>query len=323
VESCNNLKVIVVGLGSIGMRHARNLKELNVGEILGVDIDISRHKKFTKEIGSKVFDNLIDGLRNKPDLSIIASPNRFHIEQAQICANSNCHLFIEKPLGISQDGVEKLIKTVNKKNLFAHVGSNWKFHKSFQTMKELLDKGKIGQVTGAQVIAGQWLPDWHPWEDYRQGYSARKDLGGGIVFDNHEFDYITWLLGPVEKMEGFSSQSGALEINTEDVACACLKMKSGALITVHIDYIQRKSERRYHISGAEGTIKWDISKDVVEIFNADEKSSQFIKAPIKNLNKMYIDQMCHVLAGAMGTETPVTPLKAAQRVLSLQLDLIS
>ena len=321
MKQFKQLKVIVIGLGSIGMRHARNLKQLNAGDIIGVDIDPSRNAEFSREIGGLTYDNLSDALTVNPDLSIISSPNKFHIAQAQMCAESGINLFIEKPLGVTLDGVDKLLKTVIEKELFAHVGSNWKFHKSFQFIKKLVDENKIGKITGAQILAGQWLPDWHPWEDYRQGYSARKDLGGGIVLDNHEFDCITWLLGPVEKIVGFTEISGALEINTEDVACACLKMKSGALVTLHVDYIQRKAERRYHISGTAGTIKWDVSSDAVELFTNDQKSPKVIKTSNSEINQMYMDQMCHVLKGVVGICAPLTPILIAKDILSLQMNL--
>ena len=313
------MKVIIAGLGSIGQRHARNLCHLGVTSLLGVDPDEKRQQFFAKEFDADTFSDVSEAASKGAELAVIASPNRFHIEQALICAKANCHLFIEKPLGTSLEDVDELIKLIESKKLFAHVGSNWKFQIAFRKMRELIEKGCLGSVTGVQVLAGQWLPDWHPHEDYRQGYSARRDLGGGIVLDSHEIDCITWLLGDVTDIQGFSARSGRLEVETEDVACASLRMASGALGTVHIDYIQRKPARRYTISGDGGSLEWDLYSESVKLHQAGVDQVEVIPTPLGDVNGMYVEQMRHVLDGLAGKTAPVTSLKSARRTLELQL----
>ncbi len=315
------MKALVAGLGSIGMRHARNMKALGIETIAGMDPDPARRDRFSGEIGGATFAALEDALGDAPDIAVIASPSRYHIEQARQCAAALCHLLIEKPLGVSADGVDDLAEAVRAGGLFAHVGSNWKFHLAFQTMKSLLDDGAVGRVTGAQVLAGQWLPDWHPDEDYRTGYSARTDLGGGVVLDSHELDCLTWLLGPAVEIVGMVARSGALEIETEDVAAACLRFESGALATLQVDYIQRDARRRYHICGDGGTVEWDVRLGQVTSFRADSGETVTVDTPLDDVNAMYVAQMRHVLDGAAGRTPPVTPIAAAARVLELQLAL--
>ena len=162
------MRIMIVGLGSIGMRHARNFKSLGVDHLIGCDLLEERRQKFASEISGEIVSTLEKGLRKKPELVVIASPNRFHLEQAEASARNGCHLFIEKPVSHTLDGLDDLLALVEEKSLFAHVGSNWKFHPAFKTMKKIINEGSLGKITGAQVIAGQWLPDWHPWEDYRQ-----------------------------------------------------------------------------------------------------------------------------------------------------------
>ncbi|HDL01339.1 MAG TPA: Gfo/Idh/MocA family oxidoreductase, partial [candidate division Zixibacteria bacterium] len=223
------MKILVVGLGSIGMRHARNFKTLGVEQLIGCDLLEERRQKFSSEINGDIVSTLEKGLYKKPDLVVVASPNRFHLEQAKTSARNGCHLFIEKPVSHTLEGLDDLITLVDEKSLFAHIGSKWKFHPAFKTMKKIINEGSLGKITGAQVIAGQWLPDWHPWEDYRNMYSAKKDQAGGIVLDSHEFDYLTWLLGPISKVSGYTAHTGALDIETEDIAVACMQFESGVL----------------------------------------------------------------------------------------------
>ena len=315
------MKALVLGLGSIGTRHARNLKSLGVTDVAGMDPAAERRDSFTAEFSAPAYVSLEAALEQPPDLAIVASPNRFHMPQALACARLGIPLLIEKPLSHSRDGVEELAQEAAKRRLFVHVGSNWKFHPAFQTMKRLLEQGDIGRPVGAQVLAGQWLPDWHPWEDYRKGYSARRDLGGGVMLDAHEFDYLTWLLGPVTSIAGFAVRTGALEIETDDVASVSLKFASGALATMQLDYIQREPRRRYHITGTEGTIEWNLQYGRVDLIRAADKTTQSFAVPLGDVNEMYVKQTRHVLDAIAQGLPPVTSLAQAAAVLELQLGL--
>lgn len=314
------MKAVIAGLGSIGMRHARNLRTLGVTDLIGFDPDADRQSRFTAELGGEAIGDFSQALDLSPELAVIASPNRFHVEQAHAAAEKGCHLFVEKPLGTSLEGIDRLKAVVNEKGLFAHVGSNFKFHPALRRMRGLIDSGALGRTTSAQILAGQWLPAWHPWEDYRKGYSARSDLGGGIVFDTHEFDYLTWLLGPAAEVCGFATNSGALEIDTEDVAGACILLESGVIATVQVDYIQRDYRRRYHVSGDQGTVEWDFASGILTSYSAESEHKEVIDVG-EDVNLMYLRQAEHVLDGVANGVEPVTSLDQAAHVLDLQLRL--
>ena len=315
------MQILIVGLGSIGRRHARNFKSLGITNIIGFDPSEERRNQFKHETELEVSNDFDVAIQGQPDLTVIASPSRFHLGQALLAAKAGSHLFIEKPLAVSLDGIDELEKVINNKNLFVHVGSNWKFHPAFLTMKRILDENQLGQVTGAQIIGGQWLPDWHPWEDYRNMYSSQQVLGGGVVFDSHEFDYLTWLLGPVKDVQGMTSKTGVLDIDTEDVAVACLRLANNVLATIHIDYIQREYRRRLHVSGSLGTMEWDFSTGKIVLYKAEDKSHDILSVHLDDLNEMYIEQARHILRGVTEGIEPVTPLSSASDVLKILLKL--
>ncbi|MCF6328078.1 MAG: Gfo/Idh/MocA family oxidoreductase [Devosiaceae bacterium] len=187
-------------------------------------------------------------------------------------------------------------------------------------MKQWIDEGRIGKITGAQVIAGQWLPDWHPWEDFTKSYSARKDLGGGVIFDTHELDYLTWLLGPVQTFVGLNGHSTALPIETEDVAASLLRFRSGAIATLLTDYIQRVSRRSYHISGDQGTIEWDIHGGEVVLHLPKKPRAEVFDAHVEDLNQMYLEQSKTVLEAIRYGRPPVTPVSHMLKILKMQID---
>ena len=293
---------------------------MGFNQIIGVDPNEDARKLFNNEIGAESYQSL-ESISNKifPKLSIICSPSIFHINDAIFCAKNGSHLMIEKPLSINMKGLDVLKEITNRENLYVHIGSNFKFYPSFAHIKKILDQGEIGRILSAQVLAGQWLPDWHPNEDYRNGYSARKDLGGGIISDTHEFDYITWLLGPVYEVKGLSNKSGVLDIETEDVAAACIKFNSGAICTIQVDYIQRDYKRRYTISGDKGTIEWDFVSNTLSLYKAKNSKTTNIPFEDEPINQMYIRQMEHVIESVNKGTQAVTPLEQGIETLRIQL----
>ena len=129
---------------------------------------------------------------------VITTPTASHLSLALEAAEHGCHLFIEKPLAHAWQGVDRLVDLVEHGRLVTLVGCNLRFHPGLRAVKNLLAEKAVGRVIAVRAEVGQYLPDWHPEEDYRKNYSARRALGGGIVLDAiHEIDYVRWLLGEV------------------------------------------------------------------------------------------------------------------------------
>lgn len=312
------MNILIVGLGSIGRRHARCFRTAGAGSISGYDPSADRRAQFAEEIGGATFDSEDAAYAAKPDLAVICSPNILHPEQAIRAILHGCAVFVEKPLASDLAAADMLARAVQKRGAWLHMGSNWKFHGAFRTMKSWLGEGRIGRVTGASVIAGGWLPDWHPYEDYRRMYAARADLGGGTVLDTHELDMLTWLLGPAESLAGFTAHTGSLEIETEDVAACALRLRSGALATLLADYIQRIPRRRYHISGDAGTIEWDLQDRAVRLHLPGRPDAEVVSLP-EEINDMYVAQAAHILEALRTGAPPVTGIDQALSVLRLQM----
>ena len=315
------MRFLVVGCGSIGKRHISNLKALKVGDIIAHDAQPERCREAQREYGVEAHAKLEDALAQKPDVALICTPTRLHIPPALSAARSGCHLFIEKPLSHSLEGVDELVDIVTRKNLVTLVGCNLRFHPGIVMIKELLDKKSVGRVICARVQAGQYLPDWHPWEDYRKGYSANRSLGGGAILDGiHELDYITWFLGEASQIFCFSGKLSSLEIDTEDTAEILLHLKSGAIAEVHLDYIQRSYGRSCQIIGEEGTILWDFNEKQVRFYSAKTKRWQVFPEKFDyDINDMYIEEMKHFLQCVEGKAKPTQDVTHAERILEIAL----
>jgi predicted dehydrogenase len=232
-----------------------------------------------------------------------------------------CSLFIEKPLSHDWEGVQRLLETVKENRLVALVGCNMRFHPGLRQLKRLLADRAIGKVIAARVEVGQYLPDWRPWEDYRQSYSARRELGGGVILDAiHEIDYIRWLLGEVAGTTCVADKVSQLEIDTEDVAAILLRFENGAVEEIHLDYIQRPYRRTCQIIGEDGTLHWDYTAGEVRWFSAQTKQWKVYGNPIGwNPNQMYLGEMRHFLRCVTGEEEPTLNVYDAAQVLRIAL----
>lgn len=266
-----------------------------------------------------VFD-LSAALEPRPDFAIIANPTSLHIPVALEVARAGCHLFVEKPLSDTWNGVEELIALVSRRQLVTLNGFDLRFHRGLQLARSWTQEGRIGRVVAIHAQVGHYLPDWHPFEDYRGGYSARRDLGGGVILDLiHELDYACWIVGAVRQVFCFADHLSRLEIDTEDTAGILLRFEQGAIGTVCLDYVQRTASRTCRIVGEAGTILWDYFANEVRIFETSTGDWQVSRQEGTQRNDRFLAEMRHFLACLRGDELPVVNLSQGADVLKIAL----
>ncbi len=316
------MKFLIAGLGSIGRRHFRNLRTLGETDIL-----LYRTHRATlpddELAGVPVETDLQAALAHKPDAVIIANPTALHLEVALPAAEAGCHLFLEKPISHSLAGVDKLKETVTRTGARVLVGFQFRFHPGLRTVKDLLPRGDIGTPISVCAHWGEYLPNWHPWEDYRTTYAARTDLGGGVVLTLcHPLDYLRMLLGEAEVAWSLTSHEG-LGLPVEDTAEIGLRFANGAVGSVHLDYVQRPPKHTLEIVGTEGTVRWDNTDGAVKVFRASQNAWETYPAPVGfERNTMFLDQMKHFRAVVGGEATPVCSLEDGVRVLKMCLGVL-
>lgn len=319
------MRFLVCGLGSIGRRHLHNL--LDLGE---EDIVLYRTGKSTlpddDAADFPTEHDLSAALeRWQPDAVLVTNPTALHLDVALPAAKSGAHLFIEKPVSHSMERVSALQEQVRSQGLRILVGFQFRFHPGLRRAKSLLEQGEIGTPLAAAAHWGEYLPDWHPWEDYRQGYSAREDLGGGVVLTlSHPLDYLRWLLGEVVGVRAEVRTSDALDTQVEDTALMILEHEEGALSSVHLNYHQRPMRHDLEIVGSAGTLRWDAVENEVSWWSADDGRRQTEAVPDGfERNSMFVDEMIHFIDVINGDAEPVCDLEdgiAALRIALAALD---
>ena len=312
------MKVLVVGTGSIGARHIKNLAALG-HEIYAADINAENLKKVSSLV-RETFNSLDDALRIKPDAALICTFSNDHIIPALKCAKNGCNIFIEKPLSLSLEGIDELAEFLRGSGLVSMVGCNMRFHPAISHVyKRLQEDPAFKQKLYANLEFGYYLP--FAKENYESSYMANRSMGGNLIFDDiHELDYAVWFLGePVEVFCNKSIQSD-LKIDTEDNVDMLIRFKSGAICNVHMDYLQHGYSRRCKVVCADGTISWDFTNGKVGTITTAGKKWSWTDMKVELLyNQMYIDEIKYFLDCVSHEKQTFNTIEQSRSVLRLAL----
>ena len=309
---------LVVGAGSIGRRHLSNLKQLGVSKLSACDPNPDRLAYVLENFQAESFANIEAGLKTQPDIVLICTPPRRHAGQALLALRAGAHVFVEKPVADSLDGLEELVEEERKCGLTVQVGYNMRFHPAIQKLKELVESRAVGKILWGRVEAGSYLPDWRPWQDYRDSYTSRRELGGGIILDgSHELDYVTWLFGAPAELACMAGTVSNLEINVEDCATVLLRFPNGSQLDVHVDFMERFYTRGCVLNGENGKLQWDFTNNALHIHRCGEEV-QTVKFDFA-VNDMYVAEMRQFLDCVQSGESPKITLQDA--ILTLRIAL--
>ena len=314
------MKFLIAGYGSIGRRHLRNLRELGESDL----VLLRSHKSTLPDDEVKdvpVETDIEAALAHKPDGVIIANPTALHLDIAIPAAKAGCAVFMEKPVSDSFERLPELQDALKQNGGRFQMGFQFRFHPGLQKMKELLDAGAIGKPYSFRAEWGEYLPGWHPWEDYRKSYASRKDLGGGVLLTlSHPLDYLRWLFGDPEWIWGMNGKISDLELETDDIAEIGMQMTNGLIGNVHLDYYSRPARNGLEVIGSEGKLRCNNLDGIVTLRTADGKNERFSPEPAYDRNDMFLSEMRRFIAVTAGTAQPSCTLEdgiAVQRMVDL------
>lgn len=309
------MRVLFEGLGSIGQRHARLIRELYP------QMDIIAHRSSDRPSGIEGITEVREvdsALETDPDIAFVTNPTFRHVDTALRCARAGCHLFIEKPLSDSLDGVDELLSEVDRRDLITYMGCNLRFHPAIRSVREAIQGGESGDIYSYRIHAGSYLPDWRPDRDYRDTYSARASEGGGVVLDLvHELDYARWLFGPVESVTAVLGSVSSLEIDAEDVAEIVFRHSDGTIGSIHLDYYRREERRTIEITGSRGLISANLIDNSFSIRSDGESRTESFDL---QTNLTYRKQLHHFIRHVQNESECENDIRSGKRILELALD---
>ncbi|KAA6463098.1 Gfo/Idh/MocA family oxidoreductase [Acidobacteria bacterium AB60] len=330
------MKALVVGLGGIGQRHVRNLRAL-----LGDDVQIIAYRvrrqmhvvtpAMSADTGRNVeetysiraFADFHQALAEQPDIAFICNPSSLHVPVALDCIHAGCDIFIEKPLSNSLEGVQELIRSAEERKRVAMVGYQLRFHPCVRTLSEIIRSGALGNLLSVRSTIGEYLPNWHPYEDYRQMYAARADQGGGVVLSQiHEFDYLYSLFGSPKRVFAIGGHWSELDIDVEDTASILMEFEvDGRPLPVHLhqDYLQSPPSRQCEVIGDRGKVLMDLNAKKVTFYRRHDSNPQEHSFLEFERNQLFIDQAEHFLVCVNNRSRPIVDLVDGVQSLRMAL----
>ena len=285
-------KALVVGAGSIGKRQIDNFKKYFLIDVVDVRKDRLKEVKDNFKINN-TFTDYKKALykKNLYDIVFITVPPHLHLDVAKRAVKFNSGIFIEKPLGMDVNGWFKVYKECKKKKLINYVAYCHRFVSYTNRLKKLLEKKIIGNIYCSHLKWSSYLPDWHPYENYKNFYMSKKHQGGGsLLDDSHGLDLIRYVLGEVKSVKSFVCNISELQMTSDDSYFSILKMKNNTVAQVSFDLFSRTPRIYLEITGSKGTIIWDRVEHKIKIFNKKNNSWKIEKYTKKNFLDMYPKQ---------------------------------
>jgi len=261
------MKILIVGLGSMGKRRVRNLQHLKAGEIFGYDPRPDRCRESEERYGIQTFSDFERAMSLSPDIMIVSTPPDLHTHYALIAARNNLHFFTEA--SVIDDGMDELIALCDEKNIVAAPSCTMRFNPSVRVIKDLVDGGALGRVLTGSYHLGIYLPDWHPWEDYHSFYAAKKDTGGCREMVPFELVWLIWVMGKVVTVSGFKSKLSDLDVDVDDAYQILLRFESGAFLSLAVDILARVFCFNCRLVLEKGLIDWAWNDKKVRVYSSD------------------------------------------------------
>jgi len=252
------MKICFFGLGSIGKKHLKNLSY--VLEEKNIEFEIHAYRSSNELSGFKKLDREIfelDNVDTDYDIVFVTNPTSKHFETISYMIDKTKHMFIEKP--IFEDAKYNLEEIDFGEGVY-YIAAPLRYSSVIQKLKNIKNDYNIYSI---RVISSSYLPDWRPEQDYRDVYSTKKELGGGVSIDLiHEWDYLTYLFDFPEKVFNLQGQFSHLEIDSEDLSIYIAEYED-KLVELHLDYFGREKKREIELFTNKGLIKADFINNII------------------------------------------------------------
>lgn len=320
------MRILLIGYGSIGKRHATNILNMNIGEIFVVEPFEDGASKAADQFGIQNVFKCIDEalIKHSYHIAFILSPTYLHAEQVSKLLPYVNGLFIEKPLVASRQEIAALNDQAEQhKTSITMVGCNMRFYPSIKYIQENLSRGKIGKLLYGRFRYGQYLPSCRPGIDYRSTYCVSRLQGGGIVLDDiHEIDLAYYFFGSMKSFSVIGGHISKLEMDCEDCMFLTMRADSGAIVQITSDYLIPCYRREIEIVGEKGAFRWDEDDNVVRLaMHGDDIWYPVLDIRNYDYSDIYKDEIAYFINCIQHKKQPMNNIMEAREVLEMTLNI--
>lgn len=310
-------RIAVIGLGNIAKRHRKNIRALFPNAKI---LALSSSGRVPEEDISDCDEIVTDGnalLGHNILFAIVASPAPFHTEHALPLISAGVPVLIEKPVATALSDVDALLQAEQFYQTPVAVAYCLRYLPSAIHMQRLIVENAIGKIYNVHISVGQYLPDWRPDSDYRQGVSANAHLGGGALFElSHELDYARWLFGNLKIHSSILGSSQELSLHVEDCVDVLAISESGAVASIHLDFLQQAAHRACRVIGPQGALEWDLINNSITLVNKKGIDTLYSE-PEFDKNLMYLEMLKDFINKVHGKPHCCNSLEDAKKTLQL------
>mgnify|MGYP001160088525 FL=1 len=308
--------IIIVGLGSIGRRHLRLVREVRP-DIFIILVRSGKGEKWPEEkLADLIVNTIFEAVKIRIDAAIISTPVISHVADAIKLIQNEIPILLEKPLSHKLDLAEKLYKAWLEKKTLVLIGYCLRHTAAASFFYKKIQDSNIGNILSVSIKCESYLPKWRPDQDYRNTVSARKELGGGALLElSHEIDYANWFFGPFKSVSSILINSKTLDIDVEDMVDILLETHNNKPVYIHLDFCSKISSRFCSVKTDKGELKWDINKN--NITWKDHKSINNTWKFEEGRDEMYINQLNHFFDCVETDSKPKVTIKDGISVVEL------
>ena len=298
------MTILIIGLGSIGQRHLRNLRAL-YGDT--IRICAFRERNLIRLLNNK--GEVVDGVleeeydvniyqdldkclqQENVDVVIVSTITSKHVEYAIKAVEAGCNVFIEKPLSDIIDRTDELLEKARLNNVIVQVGFQLRYHPCVKYVKELILSKRLKNIFATEFWVGERVSMMHPYEDYKNTYIVTKNMGGGIVLNQqiHEIDLMLYLFGPPKKVFGVTGKLDFVISDVEDRADA-MYIYNNMVVSIHSDFATYPPQRKFIIKAENGMVKVDILNSTVSYTIENTKINKITFTEF-NRNDMFMEEI--------------------------------
>ena len=292
------MKFLIIGLGSMGKRRIRNLTALGETDIVGFDLREDRRAETVEKHGIPTFATVEEGLATGPDALVISTPPDAHMPYARLAVERGLHFFTEA--SVVDDDMQALVDQLEGSGLVGAPSCTLRFLPVITRFKQLLDDQAIGKPGAFTYHCGEYLPDWHPWEEVSEFYVGKVETGAAREIVPFELVWLTWLFGPVRNITALKGKRTDLPIDIDDVYQVIMEFESGVLGHMMIDVVARKYYREGRLVSEQGIIEWDCPGNLVRLYRAEDDSWQEFDESCDVPESFYVEELGAFVKAARG-----------------------
>lgn len=316
------MKVLVVGLGSMGKRRVRCLRRLGVTDVTGFDPRAGRREEANTKYGIATLADWGEAKALPADCWIISTPPDTHIGYGLEAVARGISFFTEA--NVTDARMAELSARLADGKVVGAPSCTMRYYPGPRQIKELVGSGAIGRALAFTYQSGQYLPDWHPWESYKDFYVSKRATGACREIVPFELCWLADLFGPVASLSCMKDRLGDLDADIDDIYQLLLRFESKVIGHLMVDVIARPAVRLFRLIGTAGTIEWDQSAQRLRHFAAGSGSWQecslksgTVEPGYVHGEEPYVEEMRDFLAAVRRERPWPYPFAEDERILRL------